>query len=490
MSRTWLRLGNLAVALILVLAACTSGGSSGAPAGSAAAAKGPIKIWYSNNAEEVAWGKAMVAAWNAAHADEKVTGAGDPGRQELRGGHRRGDHRRQRAVPGLQHRAGRGAAVPEAGRPGRARRLRRRRRATSRTRTGDRADQYKSPDGKFYQMPWKSNPVMIFYNKDLFTKAGLDPDNPPLATYDEFLATAQEARRQGRRAGGHLARADAASSSSPGSTSTRSTPRRPAASSWSRTARPRSTTRGRQAVGELLEAACTTTKLAPQGGVPAVTRSPTGRRPWRSSARGPSRSTRARSNWGAVPVPTKDGMDREQTSTPSPTRRTIGMYSRLQEPGDRLGRPEVRHQQGAGRHSCSTLTGQMPMRTDLPTDLPGLLHRRTRSTSCSPTRPRRTVEVPNVPELGRDLADLPRPRTRESVIFGKTPIDDGLQGRADKINDARQRELIDGRSLPPDARRRGCAGLIGRAAARLLLRRRPYVVFLAASSPTRCGCAV
>ena len=28
------------------------------------------------------------------------------------------------------------------------------------------ADQYKSPDGKFYQMPWKSNPVMIFYNKD------------------------------------------------------------------------------------------------------------------------------------------------------------------------------------------------------------------------------------------------------------------------------------------------------------------------------------
>ena len=37
------------------------------------AVKGPIKIWYSNNPEEVAWGKAMVAAWNAKHPDEKVT---------------------------------------------------------------------------------------------------------------------------------------------------------------------------------------------------------------------------------------------------------------------------------------------------------------------------------------------------------------------------------------------------------------------------------
>ena len=31
-------------------------------------------VWYSNNAEEVAWGKKMVAAWNQAHPNEKVTG--------------------------------------------------------------------------------------------------------------------------------------------------------------------------------------------------------------------------------------------------------------------------------------------------------------------------------------------------------------------------------------------------------------------------------
>src|SRR5581483_5724796 len=36
-------------------------------------ARGGIKIWLSNNKEEVAWGEAMVAAWNAAHASEQVT---------------------------------------------------------------------------------------------------------------------------------------------------------------------------------------------------------------------------------------------------------------------------------------------------------------------------------------------------------------------------------------------------------------------------------
>jgi multiple sugar transport system substrate-binding protein len=41
-------------------------------------------------------------------------------------------------------------------------------------------------------MPWKSNPVMIFYNKDLLKKAGVDPENPPLSTYDDFLATSEK----------------------------------------------------------------------------------------------------------------------------------------------------------------------------------------------------------------------------------------------------------------------------------------------------------
>ena len=40
----------------LTLAGCGSGGSGGGKPTS-----GPIKIWYSNNAQEVAWGKATVS---------------------------------------------------------------------------------------------------------------------------------------------------------------------------------------------------------------------------------------------------------------------------------------------------------------------------------------------------------------------------------------------------------------------------------------------
>ena len=55
-------------------AACTEGGgTSGADASSASAARGAIKIWLSNNKEELAWGKGMVDAWNAAHPTEQVT---------------------------------------------------------------------------------------------------------------------------------------------------------------------------------------------------------------------------------------------------------------------------------------------------------------------------------------------------------------------------------------------------------------------------------
>ena len=57
-----------------VFAAACGGGGGGGSTGEAAQARGPIKIWYSNNEEEVAWGKSMVEAWNAAHPNEKVTG--------------------------------------------------------------------------------------------------------------------------------------------------------------------------------------------------------------------------------------------------------------------------------------------------------------------------------------------------------------------------------------------------------------------------------
>ena len=53
-----------AVPLILGLLAACGGGASGVSTSSANDAQGPITIWYSNNAQEVAWGEQMVASWN------------------------------------------------------------------------------------------------------------------------------------------------------------------------------------------------------------------------------------------------------------------------------------------------------------------------------------------------------------------------------------------------------------------------------------------
>ena len=41
-------------------------------------------------------------------------------------------------------------------------------------------------NGRLYGMPWLAGTRVMFYNKDLFIKAGLDPEKPPV-TWDEFL---------------------------------------------------------------------------------------------------------------------------------------------------------------------------------------------------------------------------------------------------------------------------------------------------------------
>jgi len=45
-------------------------------------------------------------------------------------------------------------------------------------------------DGKSYAVPHKVDSSFIFYNKDLFAEAGLDPENPP-TTYDEIYDAAK-----------------------------------------------------------------------------------------------------------------------------------------------------------------------------------------------------------------------------------------------------------------------------------------------------------
>ncbi|MFQ5814739.1 MAG: ABC transporter substrate-binding protein [Anaerolineae bacterium] len=49
-------------------------------------------------------------------------------------------------------------------------------------------------EGKFYALPGDFMSMVLFYNKDLFEEAGLDPNKPP-RTWDEFLAYAKKLTR-------------------------------------------------------------------------------------------------------------------------------------------------------------------------------------------------------------------------------------------------------------------------------------------------------
>ena len=173
--RTKAMTATLSVLALGMTAAC-GGGGGGGEAAPGAEERGPIKVWLSNNPEEIAWGKAMVEEWNADNPDQKVTA------QEIPAG------KTSEEVIGAAITAGNApclvfntspAAVPQFQKQGGLVPLDSFEGATDyiEERSGDVAEQYKSPDGSYYQIPWKSNPVMIFYNKDIMEKAGFDPEN-------------------------------------------------------------------------------------------------------------------------------------------------------------------------------------------------------------------------------------------------------------------------------------------------------------------------
>ena len=175
------------------LAAC---GSSGGGNSDAMKAHGPITIWYSNNEQEVQWGKAMVSAWNSAHPKEQIKAQEVPAgksTEEVIGAAITAGTTPCLVFNNLPAATGQwqkqGGLVDLSKFPDGAKYIE--------ARSGASADQYKSSDGDYYQMPWKQNPVMIFYNKAIFQKAGLDPNNPDLSTYDKFLAAAQKIKASG-----------------------------------------------------------------------------------------------------------------------------------------------------------------------------------------------------------------------------------------------------------------------------------------------------
>ena len=411
------------LATAAVAAACGGGGGA-TSAKQAAGARGPIKVWYSNNPEEVAWGKAMVASWNQAHPNEKVSGqeipTGKSSEEVIGAAITAGNapclvfNTSPAAVPQFQKQGG---LVALDDMPGGRRYVE--------SRTGAAAKQYQSPDGKYYQLPWKSNPVMIFYNKALLKKAGVNPDNPPLATYGEFLDTARK-----------VVKSKAA----------------PAA------IYPAPTSEFYQSWFDYYPLFIAQTgKQLVQDGKPQFD-SPAGQQvagfwktlyseglapnekyngdafadkkaamaivgPWAVAVYGD------KVDWGVAPVPTADGKPASDIHTFS-DEKSIALYSACKNRGtawDVLKFATSKEQDGAFLEK----TGQMPMRPDLPATYPDYFAKRAEYKTFA-EQAARTVEVPNVAN-SVTIWQTFRDAYSKSVIFGKEPPQQALSQAAGKV---------------------------------------------------------
>jgi multiple sugar transport system substrate-binding protein len=421
MKRTALAVAGLLTAT-LALTACggSSSGSTGAPT------TGPIKIWYSNNAQEVAWGKATVAAWNKLHADQQVTAeevpAGKSSEEVIGAAITAGTepcliyNTSPASVSQFQKQGGLidlntfadGASYIEG-------------------RTGDLAKQYQSTDGHYYQLPWKSNPVMIFYNKKIFAKAGIDTANPPLATYAQFLDTAKKVVSSkaakyaiypapssefyqswfdfyplyAAETGGKQLVVDKKASFD-------NAQGQAVASFW------------QQLYSQKLAGTETYNGDSFADGTAAM--AVVG--PWAIA------NYKGKVDWGVVPVPTSTGMTADKVHTFSDAK-NVAMYASCQAKGTAWEFMKFSTSQDSDSQLL-TLTGQMPLRKDVATVYADYLAKNP-SYKLFAEQAARTVEVPNVPNSVQIWQTF-RDAWSQSVIFAKADPKTALSGAATKID--------------------------------------------------------
>ncbi|MDQ3406172.1 MAG: extracellular solute-binding protein [Actinomycetota bacterium] len=415
----------LPMLLGVTLAATAACGDGGTPAADAAAKRGPITIWYSNNTDELTWGKSMVEAWNSAHPDQTVTAqeipAGKTSEETIGAAITAGTapclvfNTAPAAVPQFQKQGGL-VALDEF--PGA--------RDYIGQRTGERAAQYLSPDDKYYQLPWKSNPVVIFYNKKAFAAAGIDPDTPPLATHAEFLDTARKVVKGG---GAQYAILPAPSAEF--------------FQSWF-DFYPMfvAESGGRQLVenGEAQFAGEEGLRVA-QLWRTLYDEGLTGREKYNGDAFADGKAAMAvvgpwaipvygdKVEWGVVPVPTSQGTPASEIHTFSDAK-NVAMYSACANRAtawDLVKFATSKEQDGA----LLSITGQMPMRAGLATAYPDYFASNPDYDNFADLA-ERTVEVPNVPN-SIAIWQTVRDAYSSSVIFGKSDPATALDQAADKV---------------------------------------------------------
>jgi len=424
-----LRRGRAAASLItagLIAATLAACSGSGGGATDAMKAHGPITIWYSNNTQEVQWGKAMVADWNSAHPKEQIKAQEVPAgksTEEVIGAAitagttpclvfnnlpaATGQWQKQGGLVDLSKFSD-GASYIEA-------------------RSGDAAKQYKSPNGDYYQMPWKQNPVMIFYNKAIFQKAGLDPANPKLSTYADFLAAAQKIKSSGAAPYAIY---------------------------------PAPTSEFFQVNFDYLPllAAETGGKTFIENGKAAITGSDAldvanfwktiysdglaGKEQYQGDAFADGKSAMAivgpwaiayygnKVQWGSVPVPTKDGKPADQTYT-FPDAKNIGMYTSCKNQGtawDVIKFATSKAQDG----KLLDVSGQMPIRSDLASTFSSYFSSHPAYKEFG-AQSARTVDDPTGTNTIAQMQAL-RDAYTKSVVNGSGTVEDAFKAAADKID--------------------------------------------------------
>lgn len=395
------------------------------PATGEPAAAGEIPIWYSNNAAEIEWATAVIDAWNSENPDAQVSGqeipAGDSSEEVILAAIAAGN------TPCLIFN-GAPAAIPQFERAGGLVPLDQFGDGVDyvTARSGEQAvEQYASPDGQLYQLPWKSNPSMIFYNRELFEEAGLDPDDPPLQTYDEFLETSQTIVDSGV--------AQAAIWPSPASQFFQS---------WfdfyplfiANTGGSQLVEDGEpQFAGEEgLQVADFWAQMYERGLTP------------REEAQGDSFADGQSAmsivgpwaiavydgiDWGAVPVPTPEGTPPEETYTFSDLK-SVSIYSSCEnQEGAWEFLKFATNEENDGR--LLELTGQMPLRQDLPGTYPDYFEANPEYETFA-DQAGRVVEVPNVPN-SIEMWQTFRDAWSESVIFGEIEPQTALEAAAEEI---------------------------------------------------------
>ncbi|ALX65934.1 ABC transporter substrate-binding protein [Microbacterium sp. XT11] len=399
---------------------CSSGG--GGDASGSADGKGPIKIWLSNNEQELAWGKAVVDAWNEEHPDEKVTAqeipAGSSSEEAITAAITAGTapclvyNVAPAAVSGWVKQGG---LVNLSDIDGGADYI---------TARGGDVDAY-ATDGDFYQLPWKSNPVMVMYNKTLFQAAGLDPENPQMNTYDAFLQGARAIVASGVQSAIwpaptsefyqpwfdfyplYLAETDGTMLVEDGKATFDSDEGREVAEFW-KTIYDEKLAPNEASTDDAMSAGTTAMQLAGPWAIPSYADTV---------------------DVGFMPVPTSDGRENPTTFADS---KSVSMFTACKNQGTAWEFLKFSTSEDSDGQLLEK-TGQMPMRTDLEGTYADYFSANPNYVAFA-KQAEATADVPSIPNSVEAWQAF-RDGYSSAVIFGKTSIDDFLSSTAKKVDE-------------------------------------------------------